>query len=383
MTEPTPERQAVTALDADAGARLDRFLADRIEGLSRSRVQALIREGAVVLGEKTIGDPGYRVKRGDAFQLQLPEPEAAEPLAENIALDVVFEDASLIVIDKPAGLVVHPAAGHATGTLVNALLAHCGDSLSGIGGVRRPGIVHRLDKDTSGLLVVAKTDKAHQGLAAQFATHGRDGRMSRRYLALVWGTFERKTGKVDAPLARSDTNRKKITVVRDRSSASSPYDRREPFVPDQPRRRLAERLDDALAAEETPATVSDAAQARSGAGREAVTHFEVGEVFPGADGKPVATLLRLELETGRTHQIRVHMAHIAHPVMGDVTYGAGFKASASRLSATAADALTALARQALHASSLAFEHPVTRRKLSFKSPPPADMQRLLDALRGR
>ena len=146
---------------------------------------------------------------------------------------------------------------------------------------------------------------------------------------------------------------------------------------------MAERLDDALAAEETPATVSDAAQARSGAGREAVTHFEVGEVFPGADGKPVATLLRLELETGRTHQIRVHMAHIAHPVMGDVTYGAGFKASASRLSATAADALTALARQALHASSLAFEHPVTRRKLSFKSPPPADMQRLLDALRGR
>ena len=382
MTEPTPERQSVTALDADAGLRLDRFLAGRIEGLSRSRVQALIRDGAVALAAKTIGDPGYRVKRGDAFVLQLPEPEAAEPAPENIALDVVYEDEVLIVIDKPAGLVVHPAAGHATGTLVNALLAHCGGSLSGIGGVRRPGIVHRLDKDTSGLLVVAKTDRAHQGLAAQFAAHGRDGRMSRRYLALVWGTFERKTGTVDVPLARSIANRKKIAVVRELSTARSAYDR-EPFTPDQPRRRRAERPDQAAEPAEPPAVASDAARVRSGAGREAVTHFEVTEVFPGADGKPVATLLRLELETGRTHQIRVHMAHIAHPVMGDAVYGAGFKASASRLLPAAADALTALGRQALHATSLAFEHPLTRRKLAFERPPPKDMQRLLEALRAK
>ncbi len=333
MTEPDPSRRSVTALDADVGARLDRLLADRIEDLSRSRVQALIRDGAVMHGEKTIGDPGYRVKRGDTFALLLPEPVSAEPEPEDIALDVVYEDAALIVIDKPAGLVVHPAAGHATGTLVNALLAHCGESLSGIGGVRRPGIVHRLDKDTSGLLVVAKTDRAHQGLAEQFAAHGRDGRLSRRYLALVWGTFDRKSGTVDAPLARSVANRKKIGVVRGES------------------------------------------------GREAVTHFEAAEVFTGADGKPVATLLRLALETGRTHQIRVHMAHIAHPVLGDPAYGAGFKASASRLWPVAADALAALGRQALHATTLAFEHPITRRKLAFERPPPADMARLLEALR--
>ena len=327
----------VAALDADAGTRLDRVLADRVEGLSRSRAQALIRAGAVTRAQKTIGDPGYRVKPGDTFELQLPEPEAAEPTAENIALDVVYEDKAIIVIDKPAGLVVHPSAGHMTGTLVNALIAHCGETLSGIGGVRRPGIVHRLDKDTSGLLVIAKTDKAHQGLAAQFAAHGRDGRMSRRYVALVWGALERRSGQVDVPLGRSAANRTKIAID------------------------------------------------RSQHGRAAVTHYRVAETFasPSAGGKAVASLLDLELETGRTHQIRVHLAHIGHPVMGDPVYGAGFKASSAKLTAPAAAALQDLARQALHAASLAFEHPVTRKKLSFERPPPADLARLIEALRGQ
>ena len=333
MIETRAAPTIVTAEEADAGARLDRVLADRVEGLSRSRAQALIKAGAVTRGQKTLEDPGARVKPGDTFELQLPEPEAAVPTGENIALDVVYEDKALIVIDKPAGLVVHPSAGHATGTLVNALIAHCGETLSGIGGVRRPGIVHRLDKDTSGLLVVAKTDKAHQGLAAQFAAHGSDGRLSRRYVAVVWGTLVRRSGLVDAPLGRSTTNRTKIAIDRGMH------------------------------------------------GRAAVTHYQVAETFTGADGKPVASLIHLELATGRTHQIRVHMAHIGHPVMGDPTYGAGFKASAAKLTGSAASALDALARQALHATSLAFEHPVTRKKLSFERPPPDDMTRLIEALR--
>ncbi len=335
MIETRAAPVVVTAEEADAGARLDRVLADRVEGLSRSRAQALIKAGAVTRAQKTLEDPGVRVKPGDVFELQLPEPEAATPAGEDIALDVVYEDKALIVIDKPAGLVVHPSAGHSTGTLVNALIAHCGETLSGIGGVRRPGIVHRLDKDTSGLLVVAKTDKAHQGLADQFAAHGNDGRMARRYVAVVWGTLERRSGLVDIPLGRSTSNRTKIAID------------------------------------------------RSPQGRAAVTHYQVAETFTGADSKPVASLLNLELATGRTHQIRVHMAHIGHPVLGDPTYGAGFKASAAKLTGPAASALDALARQALHATMLAFEHPVTRKKLAFERPPPADMTRLIEALRGK
>ena len=204
-------------------------------------------------------------------------------------LVVVYEDAHLIVIDKPAGLAVHPGPGHATGTLVNALIAHCGESLSGIGGVRRPGIVHRLDKDTTGLLVVAKTDKAHAGLAEQFAAHGADGRLERRYRALAWGAPERPRGAIDAALARSNANRTKIAVVAE------------------------------------------------AAGRHAVTRYTVLETYgSGAAKKPIASLLELELETGRTHQIRVHLAHVGHPLLGDMTYGAGFKASARNLSARGA-----------------------------------------------
>jgi 23S rRNA pseudouridine1911/1915/1917 synthase len=315
------------------GERVDRFLASRVEGLSRARIQALIRSGHVRDERGTISDSGARVKPGDRLILDLPQPEPAKPEPQAIALEVVYEDADLIVIDKPAGLVVHPAAGHASGTLVNALIAHCGASLSGIGGVMRPGIVHRLDKDTSGLLVVAKTDAAHRGLAEQFAAHGADGRLERAYLAFAWGGFSPATGVIDAPLGRSARNRTRISVV--------------------------------------PA----------GKGRRAVTRYQVVEAYPGRDGCVLVSQLRLELETGRTHQIRVHLAHSGHPLVGDATYGAGFAASARRLGPRARLAVEQLGRQALHAAHLAFVHPTTGRKLRFSSPLPHDLETLQKALR--
>lgn len=323
----------VTATAEDAGVRLDRFLAARIDELSRARLQTLIRQGCVTGPAGITTDPGTKVKESDRFRVSLPPPEPAAPAPETIPLAVVHEDSDLIVIDKPAGLVVHPAAGHATGTLVNALIAHCGDELSGIGGVKRPGIVHRLDKDTSGLLVVAKSDAAHRRLAEQFASHGEDGRLTRTYEAFVWGIPDRRAGAIDANLARSTANRTRIAVT------------------------------------------------RGDGGRRAVTHYEVAETFTDAAGKPLASRVRLNLETGRTHQIRVHLAHIGHPVMGDTIYGAGFKASAQRLSEPAKTALEGLGRQALHAAELGFVHPATGEPLHFTSPRPADIQALYDALK--
>ncbi len=316
-----------------AGERLDRLLTTQLPGITRSRVQGLVRDGRVTVAGQPVDNPGRKVKPGERYTVVVPEPAPAIPEGEPISLSVAYEDDALIVIDKPAGIVVHPAAGHPTGTLVNALIAHCGDSLSGIGGVRRPGIVHRLDKETSGLLVVAKTDAAHQGLAAQFQSHGADGRLERRYLALVWGAPLRGSGSVDASLARSRTSRTRIAV------------------------------------------------SQSPAARRAVTHFEVRERFMGADGKPLASLLELVLETGRTHQIRVHMAHVGHPVMGDPVYATGFQSSASRLPAEAQVALAALDRQALHAAHLTIEHPMTGKRLGFDSELPEDMATLLDILR--
>ena len=318
--------------EAEAGTRLDKLLAARIGELSRERIKALIRAGNVQdASGASLGDGAYRVKPGETFAVSLPPPTPAEPEAQPISLDIVYEDPHLIVVDKAAHMVVHPAAGHASGTLVNALIAHCGDSLSGIGGVKRPGIVHRLDKGTSGLLVVAKSDAAHQGLSEQFAAHGTDGRMQRAYLALVWGKPLRPRGTISARLARSQTNRTKITVT------------------------------------------------RGEAGRHAVTHYEVLTSTDTPAG-PVS-LLRLELETGRTHQIRVHLAHIGHPVLGDATYGSGFKAKAAKLSPEAIAALEALDRQALHAAELGFEHPITGKPQHFDSELPADMQTLLRALK--
>jgi 23S rRNA pseudouridine1911/1915/1917 synthase len=335
-----PGRYEVLAAAGDAGERLDRFLAARLAGLSRSRLQALIRAGAVTRNGLKVQDLDRSVTAGERYLVEVPPPEPAEPEPQAMQLAVRYEDADLLVVDKPAGLAVHPGPGHASGTLVNALIAHCGASLSGIGGVKRPGIVHRLDKDTTGLLVVAKTDRAHQGLAEQFAAHGADGRLERGYRAIVWGAPERARGLIDAPLARSAANRTRIAVT------------------------------------------------RAGSGRRAVTRYEVLERFAaagttggGPGAKPVVSLLRLVLETGRTHQVRVHLAHIGHPLLGDATYGAGFKASARQLGPAAQAALAALGRQALHAAELAFVHPVSGKRLKFVSPLPADMARLLACLR--
>jgi 23S rRNA pseudouridine1911/1915/1917 synthase len=316
-------REEFVAADADAGDRLDRLLAARIADLSRTRVKSLILAGEVSIGGRTIRDPGHRVNANETVAIVIPEPEPAVPQGEDIALNIVYEDDEIIVIDKPKGLVVHPAAGHASGTLVNALIAHCGTSLSGIGGVRRPGIVHRLDKDTTGLMVVAKTDRAHASLTRQFADHGRTGAMRRGYLAFVWGAPDRPRGTIDKPIGRHPHARDKMAVRAD--------------------------------------------------GREAVTHWQKLETFAGADGKPVASLLACELETGRTHQIRVHLAHIGHPLMGDQVYGPGFKTKAARLPKAAADSLAALGRQALHAYLLAIEHPTTGEVLEFRMELPADL----------
>src|SRR5262245_12860821 len=319
----------------EAGQRLDRFLAGRISQLSRSRLQALVRSGEVSRNDTVVVDLSGKVKLGEVYEVRLPAPEPARIAPQQIPLAIIYEDAHLIVIDKPKGLAVHPGPGHASGTLVNALIAHCGGSLSGIGGVQRPGIVHRLDKDTTGLLVVAKTDRAHRGLAEQFASHGADGKLQRSYRAIVWGVPARPRGRVDAALSRSTTNRTKITVAR------------------------------------TPNA------------RHAVTHYELLEAFCTPEGKPAASLLRLTLETGRTHQIRVHMAHIGHPLLGDPVYGTGFKASARRLSLRAQAALDRLERQALHAAELGFEHPISGKRLRFTSALPLDMAELVSALADR
>jgi len=321
-----------------AGERLDRALAKAAEAadllLSRTRMKSLIDEGRVTIEDKVITDAKTKVREGQTIVLDVPAPAPAEPESENIPLKIVFEDEHLLIVDKPAGLVVHPAAGHESGTLVNALLAHCGDSLSGIGGVKRPGIVHRIDKDTSGLLVVAKTDPAHQGLAALFADHGRTMSLTRQYLALVWGVPERHSGTVNASLGRHATHREKIAVVSEER------------------------------------------------GREAITHWQLEESF-GEDrqGRPLVSLIRCELETGRTHQIRVHMAHIGHPVLGDPLYSTGFKTKNALLAEKPRHLLEKLHRQCLHAATLGFEHPVTGEDMLFESELPEELQALLDALK--
>ena len=311
-------QKTIHILDGEPGGRLDRMLAARVAELSRTRLKALIEAGSVVVDGCTIRDPGHRVNSGAAIVVDVPEPAPAKPAAEAIPLDVVYEDNDIVVIDKPKGLVVHPAAGHWTGTLVNALIAHCGASLSGIGGERRPGIVHRLDKDTSGLMVVAKNDRAHKALAAQFASHGRGGgSFERGYLAFVWGAPDRPRGTIDRPIDRHK-------VARDRMAI------------------------------------------REG-GREAVTHWEVLERYgadkdagrPGKIVEPVASLLACRLETGRTHQIRVHLAAIGHPLLGDGVYGPGFRTKAALLPPPAQAALRVLGGQALHSHILTIEHPLT------------------------
>jgi 23S rRNA pseudouridine1911/1915/1917 synthase len=307
----------------DERARLDKFLAAELPDISRTRLKGLIESGQVRVGGETITEPAYRVKPEEEIELTVPEASdelAPEPQA--MALNIRYEDDDLIVVDKPAGLVVHPAAGNPDRTLVNALVAHCGASLSGIGGVRRPGIVHRLDKDTSGLLVAAKNDAAHAGLSKLFAAHD----LERAYLALVWGSPAPAAGTIDGNIGRSPKNRKKMAIV-------------------------------------------------TRGGRAARTHYKVREHLANS----CWSLVECRLETGRTHQIRVHLTARGHAVVGDPLYGGRRRGSANALPPKAATALEGWQRQALHAYRLAFKHPLSSEYMEFTSAPPTDMQALLAA----
>jgi 23S rRNA pseudouridine1911/1915/1917 synthase len=341
----TVTQKSILVADHEAGARLDRVLASHVAELSRSRLKVLIEAGAVAVDGHTIRNPSHHVNSGAEIRVDIPPPEPAKPAGEPIPLNVIYEDDDIIVIDKPRNLVVHPAAGNWTGTLVNALIAHCGDSLSGIGGEKRPGIVHRLDKDTTGVMAVAKNDRAHRALAAQFADHGRSGEpFERSYLAFVWGAPERPHGVIDRPIERDRHGRDRMAV-------------------------------------------------REG-GREAVTHWQVLERYAGEPrrggkaaragkaAEPVASLLACRLETGRTHQIRVHLASIGHPLLGDDVYGAGFRTKAALLPQQAQATLSTLGRQALHAHMLRVRHPSSGEFLEFRSELPPDLARLHHALAG-
>lgn len=323
-TAPEDGETALRVPEEAAGLRLDRFLADALTDLSRSRIQALIKEGCVRSESGgTVSDASARVKPGACYSVALPDPVPALPEPQDIALSVVYEDAHLIVVDKPAGMVVHPAPGNRDGTLVNALLHHCGESLQGIGGVLRPGIVHRIDKDTSGLLVAAKSDRAHAGLAALFADHAVD----RVYEAAVIGVPEPVRGTIDRSIGRHPTDRIRFTVVED------------------------------------------------GRGKPAVTHYRVL-----AQSDLAVARVECRLETGRTHQIRVHMASLGHPLIGDPLYGRASRTRRAALGVAVRQTIDAFPRQALHARTLGFVHPITEEKLHFEAALPADFSRLLDAL---
>ena len=316
-------RHIVTFDDSASGERLDRALATALPTLTRSRVKALIEGRRVTLADgRTIEEPSRKVKTGDCFVVDVPEPEPAVPLPQARALDILYEDSDLLVLDKPAGLVVHPAPGNPDHTLVNALLAHCGDSLSGIGGVRRPGIVHRLDKNTSGVMVVAKNDRTHQGLSRLFAAHD----LERIYQALVWGEPKQPSGTIEAAIGRHPVDRKRMTV-------------------------------------------------RKTSGRPAVTEYWLEKRF----GPPLhaqASLVGAKLGTGRTHQVRVHLAHIGCPVVGDPVYGRKLRNNA------VPEALKAFPRQALHAARLEFRHPGTHKVMRFATELPQDFQKLVASLNG-
>lgn len=313
-----------------AGQRLDRVLASLLPDLSRSRLASLIGQGAVTCGDATIKDVHHRVKGGESYVLLVPAASPATPRGQDIPLEVIHEDKDLIVIDKPAGLVVHPAAGNPDGTLVNALIAHCGASLMGIGGEQRPGIVHRLDKDTSGLLVAAKTERAMASLAKQFAHHT----IERAYHAVVWGAPRAGEGMIEGQIGRNPFDRKRMAVLR-------------------------------------------------GGGKLARTRYRLLESF-GPAARPFASLIECRLETGRTHQIRVHLTHLGHPLIGDPSYGRARQAPRPKTQAeTLAFATTAnFPRQALHAYVLGFQHPSLHKTMRFESPWPADFADLVAALRG-
>ncbi|MDX1709586.1 MAG: RluA family pseudouridine synthase [Rhodovibrionaceae bacterium] len=318
-----PERHSFTVTEAESGVRVDRMLAVRLPELSRSRLKKLIESGALALGGQTINEPSYRVKPGQELSLEVPPVEDAEPEAQAMPLVVVYEDAEVIVVDKPAGMVVHPAPGNPDRTLVNALIAHCGDGLRGIGGVRRPGIVHRLDKDTSGLMVAAKTERAQASLSEQFESRA----IGRLYLAVVWGVPSPAEGEISGNIGRNPRNRKKMAVV-----------------------------------------------ARGG--KPATTRYKVMRAL----ARGAASLVECRLTTGRTHQIRVHLTDAGHPLIGDPLYGRSTHRRRESLSAAARAAAAAFQRQALHAAHLAFDHPVTGERLTFTSDLPRDLRHLIDSL---
>lgn len=347
------EKQTYIVDAESAGVRLDKWLSEQIVELSRSRIKDLIDNGQVTSGQNGKLNPKYKVSEGDVFMIEVPEPEPATPEPENIPLEILFEDEHLIVIAKAAGMVVHPAAGAWSGTLVNALLYHCGDSLSGIGGVARPGIVHRLDKETSGVMVVAKSEMAHTGLVSKFQAHD----MDRRYLAVTRGAPRPLIGRIETRIDRDPSDRKKMAVVREsKQTASAEW--HEPFGDGYVER-----------------------------GKQAITNYQTLEGFGALDeksGLAAAALVECRLETGRTHQIRVHMAHIGAPVVGDPIYGRfkGLKAVGEGEAFLEAMAIArAFPRQALHAYILGFEHPVTGEELHFEQDPPEDMSDLIKKLR--
>lgn len=314
-TPPVPENEA--------GQRADKWLS-AATALSRSRLSDLIGQGQVLLNGSVLTSQDKKVQAGDIFEINVPAPVSAVPQAENIPLDIVYEDADLLVINKVAGMVVHPAVGNHEGTLVNALLGHCQDSLSGIGGVARPGIVHRLDKETSGLMVIAKNDQAHQGLSAQFSVHS----LERCYKALVWGVPAPLSGSIETQIGRSKADRKKMAVLRH-------------------------------------------------GGKHAVTFYKVLEIL----GEGTLSLVECTLKTGRTHQVRVHMTSMGHPLLGDSAYGKMPKNVRVRLADDSYRLVSKFARQALHSYKMSFIHPITKEMMKFEIPLPQDMQAIIDHLK--
>ena len=310
--------------------RLDQFLKKNIIHLSRTRIKKLIVDGFLKVNNRIIMDPSYNVRENDICILEIPEAIKAKPIGEKIDLEIIYEDNDLIVINKQKGLVVHPAPGNPNKTLVNALINHCGNSLSGIGGEKRPGIVHRLDKDTSGLLVVAKNDRSHNGLASQFKNHGKDGKLIRAYKALIWGIPTFSSGKISTFIGRSDRNRKKMMVINNEKYKS----------------------------------------------KEAITNWKV----LGKNSENNITLIECNLETGRTHQIRVHLDYISHPILGDPLYGQGYKTRINKLEPNIKFLVEKHGNtQALHAYKLGFKHPITNENLIFETDPPENMKKIIES----
>ncbi len=359
FTDSEPEGAGVATAVAPAeaaGERLDKWLPEAFEGLSRSRARTLVEDGRLAVNGKTVTDPRAKILPGATYTLDMPPAEGGDALPEDIPLEILFEDKHLIIVNKPPGMVVHPAPGQWSGTLVNALLFHCGQSLTGIGGINRPGIVHRLDKETSGVMVAAKSQATHSALTAMFAAHD----IERAYLAVTRGVPRPLIGRIETRIARSPNDRKKMAVVREKHVKHDPHS-------DDPNRQESE---------------------ESQHGRHAITNYRVLESWGHLDGtgtQPAAGLVECRLETGRTHQIRVHMAHVGAPVLGDPVYGKGRglrsvgKGPAWDRGRFAADAFS---RQALHAAILGFDHPVTGKLIRFECGPPEDMVGLIEALRG-